>query len=224
MNGSMQAYGLWLLVVLNVAVFLMFAYSFTKPRTRLEWRSFGAFAAFVVALFTEMYGFPLTVYLLSGWLGTRFPALDILTHDSGHLWNTLLRWRGDPHTSPLHLVSYVFLGGGFVLLSSAWPPLYRAQQSGQLASTGPYAHIRHPQYVAFIAIMIGFLLQWPTLLTLVMFPILVLMYVRLATREERQVRARFPDEYERYAASTPRFFPRIRGRRSDPSAQPRGAG
>ncbi len=210
MSAGPPAYGLWSLVVINIAVFAIFAFSFTRPRTARDWRSFGAFTAFLVALFTEMYGFPLTIYLLSGWLQRRYPALDLLTHDTGHLWETLLGWRGDPHLNPLHLLSNVLIGAGFVLLAAAWRVLLAAQQTRQLATTGPYAHIRHPQYVGFILIMLGFLLQWPTLVTLVMFPILVWMYVRLARREEREVRAELGDVYGRYAAATPAFFPRLR--------------
>ncbi len=201
------AYGLWWLVVLNALVFIVFAYSFAKPRTSRDWRSFGAFAAFLVALFTEMYGFPLTIYLLSGWLGSRFPGLDLLSHDAGHLWTTLLGWQGDPHLSPFHLLSYVFIGGGFILLANAWEVLYQAQQQHALATTGPYRHIRHPQYVAFVAIMFGFLVQWPTLLTLVMFPVLALMYVRLAHKEEQEALSAFGPAYADYARFTPPFVP-----------------
>src|SRR5581483_2320766 len=165
--------------------------------------------AFLIALFTEMYGFPLSIYLLSGWLASRYPGLDLLSHDAGHLWTTLLGWRGDPHLSPFHLLSYVAIGGGFILLSAAWDVLYKAQRSGQLATTGPYSYVRHPQYVGFVLILLGFLLQWPTLLTLVMFPILVTMYVRLARREEREALAAFGDEYARYATATPAFIPRL---------------
>ncbi len=210
MNAGAPAYGLWSLVVINIAVFAIFAFSFARPRTARDWRSFGAFTAFLVALFTEMYGFPLTIYLLSGWLQQRYPGLDLLTHDTGHLWDTLLGWRGDPHLNPLHLLSNLLIGGGFVLLAVAWRVLFAAQQARQLATTGPYAYVRHPQYDGFILIMLGFLLQWPTLLTLVMFPILVWMYVRLARREEREVRAELGDVYARYAAATPAFFPRLR--------------
>ena len=212
MSTDTPAYGLWSLVVINSAVFLIFAFSFTKPRTARDWRSFGAFSAFVVALFTEMYGFPLTVYLLSGWLARRYPGLDLLSHNAGHLWETLLGWKGDPHLNPLHLLSYLFIGGGFVVLSASWRVLYEAQRTGRLATTGPYARVRHPQYAAFIAIMFGFLLQWPTLITLVMFPVLVVMYARLAFREEQDARATFGTEYERYAARTPAFFPRLASR------------
>jgi len=209
MNNNAPAYGLWSLVVINAGVFIIFAFSFARPRTSRDWRSFGAFSAFLVALFTEMYGFPLTIYLLSSWLGSRYPGVNILSHNSGHLWETLLGWRGDPHLNPLHLFSNVVIGVGFLILASAWDVLYKAQREGQLATTGPYAHVRHPQYGGFVLIMIGFLLQWPTLLTLVMFPILVTMYVRLAWREEREVREAFGDAYARYAAATPAFVPRL---------------
>jgi methanethiol S-methyltransferase len=131
---GIPAYGLWPLVVLNAAIFIMFAFSFFKPRTQRDWRTFGAFSAFLVALFTEMYGFPLTIYLLSGWLGRLFPGMDLLSHNMGHLWSTLLGWEGDPHFSPFHLLSYVFIGGGFVLLARAWDVLYQAQRSGQVAA------------------------------------------------------------------------------------------
>ena len=213
MNDEFPAYGLWALVIVNAAVFILFAFSFARPRTARDWRSFGAFAAFLVALFTEMYGFPLTIYLLSGWLGSRFSGLDLLSHNVGHLWSTLLGWQGDPHFSPPHLLSYLFIGGGFVLLSNAWDVLYRAQREQRLAKTGPYARVRHPQYVAFTLIMVGFLLQWPTLLTLIMFPVLFIMYVRLSRREEQDAQMEFGEEYTQYAANTPAFFPRFRERR-----------
>jgi len=207
--SSPPAYGLWLLVIINSLVFIMFAFSFTHPRTGRDWRSFGAFSAFIVALFTEMYGFPLTIYLLSGWLGSRYPGLDLLTHDAGHLWNTLLGWKGDPHFNPLHLLSNVFIFGGFILLYSAWKVLFEAQRTHTLATTGPYAHVRHPQYAAFMLIMLGFLFQWPTILTLLMFPVLVYMYIRLSRREEQEVLVEFGEAYARYAATTPAFFPHL---------------
>jgi protein-S-isoprenylcysteine O-methyltransferase Ste14 len=128
-------------------------------------------------------------------------------HNNGHLWEVLLGWEGDPHLNPLHILSFVVIGGGFILLSSAWDVLYKAQRERRLVTTGPYAYVRHPQYDGFILIMLGFLLQWPTIITLVMFPILVMMYVRLARREEREVREAFGEEYARYAATTPAFFP-----------------
>jgi protein-S-isoprenylcysteine O-methyltransferase Ste14 len=209
--NHMTGYGLWSLVLINSAVFIIFAFSFAKPQSPRDWRSLGAFSAFIVALFTEMYGFPLTIYLLSGWLGSRLPQVDIFSHEAGHLWHTLFGWQGNPHFDPMHLASYALIGGGFWLLSAAWPVLFRAQREGALATAGPYARVRHPQYVGFVVIMLGFLFQWPTLLTLVMFPILVWVYVRLARREERDALDQFGEEYARYAAVTPAFLP---GRRS----------
>lgn len=206
MSGSSD-YGLWSLVVINSLAFILFAFSFAKPQSRRDWRSFGAFSAFIVALFAEMYGFPLTIFLLSGWLQTNYPGVDFLSHEAGHLWHSLLGWKGDPHYDLLHMLSLLAIGGGFILLSAAWKVLYLAQRKHQLATTGPYARIRHPQYAAFVLIMFGFLLQWPTLLTLLMFPVLVWMYVRLARHEERDAMAEFGASWREYAAHTPGFIP-----------------
>jgi protein-S-isoprenylcysteine O-methyltransferase Ste14 len=203
------AYGLWPLVIINTALFALFAISFFHPRTGRDWRAMGAFTAFLLALFTEMYGIPLTVYLLSGWLGSRFPALQA-THSGGHLWNDLIGWSADPHVSPFHLASYAFIGGGFWLIAASWRVLHDAARTGRLAVTGPYARVRHPQYDGFLLIMIGFLLQWPTIPTLAMFPALTVIYLRLARAEENEVAARFGDTWQSYAAATPRFLPRSR--------------
>lgn len=215
MSHDAPAYGLWFLVVLNSAVFILFAFSFGKPQTPRDWRAFGAFSAFIVALFAEMYGFPLTIYLLSGWLQTRYPGTNLMSHDAGHLWSTLLGLKGNPHTSLPHLLSFVFIGGGFILLSSAWNVLYQVQKQHRLATTGAYAWVRHPQYIAFIAIMFGFLLQWPTILTLAMFPVLVVMYVHLARAEEREARQTFGAAYDRYVAHVPAWFPWPHGPRDN---------
>jgi protein-S-isoprenylcysteine O-methyltransferase Ste14 len=209
MSSTMSSYGLWLMVIVNSAIFILFAFSFFKPQTARDWRSFGAFSAFLVALFTEMYGFPLTIYLLSGWLQSAYPGVNWFAHDAGHLPEMLFGWKSNPHFGPFHLLSFVFIGGGFILLSSAWPVLYRAQRDGRLAVAGPYARVRHPQYAGFIAILTGFLFQWPTILTLAMYPILLVMYWRLSIAEERAAEAEFGDEYRRYAARTPRFIPML---------------
>lgn len=217
-------YGLWLLVVINSLIFIVFAFSFNRPRTTRDWRSFGAFSAFIVALFTEMYGFPLTIYLLSGWLVSLNPEIDLLSHNAGHLWQSLLGLEGDPHFSSLHILSYVLIAGGLILITAAWGVLYQAQITRTVAMGGPYAWVRHPQYLGFALIMLGFLLQWPTLITFIMFPILVTMYVRLAQREERQVKVEFGEQYARYSAATPAFIPRLgRKRHNVPCFSSQGA-
>lgn len=217
-----NGYGLWGLVVFNSLLFIVFAASFFHPKTKRDWRALGAFSAFLVALFTEMYGYPLTVYLLTGPLAGLIPGVN-LSHNAGHLWTDLIGWKGDPHVSPFHLVSYVFIGGGFWLIAAAWRHLHAAQRAGVLATDGPYARVRHPQYSGLILIMVGFLLQWPTLATLVMFPVLVFVYRRLAIREEHDVRAELGEAYDRYAARVPRFIPRRR-QDSRPTATPIGSG
>ncbi len=206
-----SGYGLWSLAIINSAIFIMFAFTFFKPQTPRDWRSFGAFSAFLVALFAEMYGFPLTIYLLSGWLQSRYPDVNWFSHDAGHLLEMMFGWKANPHAGPFHILSFVLIGAGFVLISAGWKRLYDAQRRHELATTGIYSYVRHPQYDGFILVMLGFLVQWPTLLTLAMFPVLVFMYVRLARSEEKQALAEFGPQYEAYMREVPGFVPRLSG-------------
>ena len=160
---------------------------FFKPQTPRDWRSFSAFSAFLVAPFAEMYGFPLPIYFLPGWLQSRFPDVDWFSHDAGHLLEMMFGWKTNPHAGPFHILSFVFIGGGFILISGAWKVLYDAKKKRRL----------------------GFLLQWPTILTLAMFPVLTVMYVKLARTEEQDARREFSDVYARYAAQVPGFIPKF---------------
>ena len=214
-----EDYGLWGLVIIDSLVMIVFAASFFHPKGKRDWRVMGGFSAFIVALFTEMYGAPLTVYLLAGWLGQWFPALKA-THSGGHLWNDLIGWSGDPHVSPFHLASYAVIGGGLWLIAAAWKVLHAAAQRNALATSGPYAWLRHPQYLGFLLVMAGWLLQWPTIPTLLMFPILAYIYARLARTEEREVAATFPDAWLTYAARVRPYRPRRPTPQPSPSARP----
>jgi len=207
MREAGQPYGLWGLAAANAAIFVVFAFSFFRPNTPRDWRSFGAFSAFLVALFAEMYGFPLTIYVLSGWLQSRYPAVDWFSHDAGHLLEMLFGWKSNPHFGPFHVLSFALIGAGFLLISVAWKTLYRAQREGRIATEGAYAYVRHPQYVGFVLVLLGFLVQWPTLLTLAMFPLLVVMYGRLARMEEREVLRQCGEAYSAYMRKVPAFFP-----------------
>jgi len=209
MDPTVPAYGLWPLVVINSAIFIFFAFSFIKPKTKHDWRSLGAFSAFIVALFVEMYGFPLTIYFLSGWLQSKFPQTDFFAHGNGHLWYTLVGFEGNPHLNPIHLLSNVLIFVGFYITYKSWIILHKAQKEGALATTGPYGVVRHPQYDGFVLVMLGFLLMWPTLLTLAMFPILLVVYIRLARQEENLIREEFGKAYDDYAQNVPAFLPRM---------------
>lgn len=224
MQQDAPAYGLWTLVVLNSAIFIIFAFSFFKPKTGRDWRSFSAFSAFLVALFAEMYGFPLTIYLLSGWLQSRWPGVNWLSHDAGHLLEMMFGWKANPHFGPFHLLSFALIGGGFWLISAGWQRLYVAQRRHELATGGVYARMRHPQYAGFILVMLGFLVQWPTILTLAMFPVLVVMYVKLAKAEEREAIAEFGDAYRNYMKDVPGFIPRLGGEGSKAGHEGGGPG
>src|SRR3989338_1715523 len=198
-------YGNWLLVIFNIVLFLYFIKSAFRPRTKTDWTTFRWMGAFIVALFAEMYGFPLTIYILTSYFGNRL-GLNF-THNNGHILNTLLGLKGDPHFSVFHIFSGIFIVGGLILLGNAWSILYKAYKKGVLAKTGVYRFIRHPQYVAFILIIIGFLLQWPTLITLIMAPILIWRYIRLAKIEEKEMIEKFNGMYRSYMNKTPGFIP-----------------
>lgn len=206
-NGPAYAYGLWGAVFFNVLLFGWFLLSFLAPRRPAEWRSMGVVSAFLVALFTEMYGFPLTIYALSSAIGTRLPA-NPFNHLNGHLWAALL---GVPDWGKLAIcqAGSIIMVLALVLMGKAWKQIHRAQ--GDLVTAGLYRHVRHPQYAALFLLSAGLLVQWPTIPTLLMFPVLVAVYVRLAGREERELLIAFGDRYRAYAALTPRFLPRLRG-------------
>jgi len=197
-------YGNWFLVFFNIVLFLYFIKAAFRPRTKTDWTTYRTFGAFIVALFAEMYGFPLTIYLLTSYFGSNFLGLDF-THNSGHLLNDFLGIKGDPHFTLIHILSNVFVVGGLILLSSAWNVLYQASRKNILATTGAYRYMRHPQYFAFILVIVGFLLQWPTLVTLLMAPILIVRYVMLAKSEEKQMINKFGQVYREYRNITPGF-------------------
>jgi len=199
-------YGFWSLVVLNAAIFVLFTLSFLTPLKRREWRSFGVFSAFVIALFTEMYGFPLTIYILTAVLGSRYPALNPFSHASGHLWITLL--GGGPWMSAvIHVISNGLMLGGLLLMGTGWRRIHAAK--GELVTDGVYAWVRHPQYTGLSLITIGMLVQWPTIITALTWPLLIVVYYRLARREEREAEQAFGDAYRAYRARVPMFVPKL---------------
>jgi protein-S-isoprenylcysteine O-methyltransferase Ste14 len=219
MHGEdvLYGYGLWSLVAFNALFFLFFIVSFLAPVKRREWRSFGVTTAFIVALFTEMYGFPLTIYILTAVLGNRYPALNPFSHASGHLWITLLG-GGATMMTVIHLLSNGMMLAGLIIMGAGWRQIHRA--GGDLVIDGLYRWVRHPQYSGLFLIAIGLLIQWPTIVTFLTFPILIAMYVRLARREEREMEALFGGKYLLYKAATPAFFPRPRPKLVPPSWPP----
>lgn len=196
-------YGWWGLVAFHVVLFLFFGLTYLRPTRRREWRSLGAYAAFIVALYTEMYGFPLTIYLLGAALG-RFPFANPFAHASGNLWASLL--LGGYGAGFFMGLGGVLIVVGVVLLAKGWRAIHEAE-GGQVTG-GIYGMIRHPQYAGLGLIIIGSLIQWPTLLTLVMAPILLFTYYRLARREDRELAERFGLSFAGYRRRVPAFVPR----------------
>ncbi len=203
-NNIDYAYGMWVVAAFNVGLFLFFILSFLKPRGSEEWRSMGVVTAFLVALFAEMYGFPLTIFMLTSWLGDAYPVLQPFNHKLGHLWvvvfgGSTLAW------ALVMAFSLTLMIMGYVLLSKGWSQIHAAR--GGLVTDGIYAYARHPQYTGLFLLISGFLVQWPTLPTVLMAPILYFAYVRLAKKEERRVWEEYGEAYAEYARNTPAFFP-----------------
>lgn len=203
------AYGFWSLVAVNAGLFAFFLLSFLTPLKKREWRSMGVTIAFFVALFTEMYGFPLTIYILTGILGSKYPALNPFSHASGHLW--LVLFGGGPAMmAVIHLISNGLVVIGFVIMWKGWKLIHG--EKGGLVTEGPYSYVRHPQYSGLFIVMTGMLIQWPTIITALMFPLLIYVYYRLSKREEEEMVKTFGDEYRRYQEKTPMFLPKWGGK------------
>ncbi len=206
---SKYDYGMWGAVIANALFFLFFAVSFLAPKGKFEWRSMGVFTAFIVALFTEMYGFPLTVFILTSLLGSKYPGLDPFSHRSGHLLLTFLG-GGELLLAMIHLISNGLMFLGFLMMGMGWWKIHRAGVA--LVTDGIYRWVRHPQYVGLFLVSAGLLIQWPTIPTLLSWPILMGVYYRLAKREEREMVMRFGESYLGYKKRVPGFFPfRFRG-------------
>ena len=203
MHGG-NAYGNWGIAVTIVLVFTFFVVRYLPMRTRMAKRSGGALIAFFVALFAEMYGFPLTIYLLGHFLDIQVP----LDHISGHLLGDLITWLGLGNGwFIVMLVSNTLIIVGIWIISAGWEHVYRSE--GKLVTDGIYRYVRHPQYSGIFVITLGLMIQWPTLPALILWPFVIAMYMRLAKKEEQDILEKFPKEYTAYMERTPRFIPRL---------------
>ena len=216
-------YGDWESVGIASALFLSFVLVLAWPRGQAEWRNAGIYSAFLISLFFEMFGLPLTIFLLSPLV--KVPIMDFSSGES-HLWAYALYRAGlMPLASGVHLmmaISMALIALGMTLLAVGWAQVFGARH--ELVTRGIYRFVRHPQYLGLILILIAFNIQWPTLLTLMMAPLLIVVYVRQARREDAELKSRFGDEFSRYAASVPAFIPalsrRAAVREAVASAQP----
>jgi protein-S-isoprenylcysteine O-methyltransferase Ste14 len=202
-------YGNWPVVLTSSIFFLLFFYFLTRPRRPKEWKGAGLAAAFFISLFTEMFGIPLTIYLLAPFLGVdpRFFGMY-----ESHLWAYLLSRSGIMSLKSgvflVMLVSTALLILGFILLAWGWKQVYRG--GGRLVATGLYGKFRHPQYAGLILMVIAFLIMWPTILTILLAPFLIGRYILLAREEDRELEKEFGEHFRRYREAVPAFLPSMR--------------
>jgi methanethiol S-methyltransferase len=168
----------WWLVAFYIAWLGVFLFGILRPRRRAEWQSAGVAQGWVIALYAEMYGWPLTMYLVA-WLTGKNEF--VTTHFRGHAWAYLFGWS-DTGAIVCDVVGQLLIVTGAVLALIGWRQVYRAD--GELVNTGLYRRIRHPQYAGFFLFLIGSTINWPTLMTLLMLPGLLVVYYRLAKVEE----------------------------------------
>ena len=204
-------YGDWKNVLVVSAVFLVFVLGLVWPRGRAEWRNAGVCSAFLISLFVEMFGIPLTIFVVAPLLDV--PILDFGLSES-HLWAYLLDRTGVlPIEWGVYLVmtvSMAMIALGLALVAVGWVQVFGARY--ELRTSGIYRFVRHPQYLGLILVIVALNIQWPTILTLAMAPVLIFMYVRQARREDRELETRFGRGFAAYAEHVPAFIPRLRQR------------
>lgn len=204
MNETVLHSGVWGLAAIMIVIASWFFYRYLAPKTWREWAGAGLVQAFIIALYAEMYGFPLTIYLM-----VRFFGLDS-THLNASLWSSLLG-VGELGMLIAMVLGYGLLFVGIGLFAQGWRELYRAQKETRLATDGPYAFVRHPQYTGlFVGLFGEGVVHWPTIFSVALFPVIVLVYFLLARREERRVLQEFGDAYRDYMRRVPMFVPRVR--------------
>ncbi len=200
---NVNHFGQWEIVLIMLVIFGWFIFKFLKPKKKIEWRNSGILGAFIIALYAEMYGFPLTIYILSSVFGIKLP----LNHISGHLWASLFG-LGEIGAMIEMTVGYLIIITGVLLVTTGWEKIYRTKN--ELMTDGIYKYMRHPQYTGIILITFGMLVHWPTLITLLMWPFLILAYYTLAKKEEKKLEKKFGETYQKYKSITPMFLPRFR--------------
>jgi len=203
MNGSIEHSGFWGMAIIMIVIVSWLFYRYFAPRGWREWAGAGVVQAFIIALYAEMYGFPLTIYLL-----VRFFGLDG-AYVNANLWSTLFDLGDTPMLISM-LLGYALSFVGIGLFIQGWRELYRAHRQGRLAIDGLYGLVRHPQYTGLFIVLFGEgVVHWPTIFSVGLFPIIVLVFVLLARREERQMVERFGDAYREYQQRVPMLMPRL---------------
>ncbi|MFQ6086479.1 MAG: methyltransferase family protein [Candidatus Bathyarchaeia archaeon] len=204
----MNWFGNWSIVFASIAFFTVFFLTFVTPTRKKDWRSLGLYEGFIVSLFTEMFGIPLTIYILSSFFGLPLTA----NPSQGHLLAALLAltgvWDLETGVTVVMTVSILMLFVAGYLVVAGWRKVYSARET--LATDGVYSVVRHPQYLGIIIGTGAFLIQWPTIITVAMWPILTYAYIRQAKKEEQEMEKKFGEEYRQYKKRVPMLIPRLK--------------
>ena len=202
---DMSLGGQWGAMIIMIVIVSWILYSYLVPKNFKEWRNAGLVQAFIIALYAEMYGFPLTIYLLTSFLGIDIPWL----HTRGHLWGTLLG-LDDTGAMIEMFIGFAFILAGLMLMARGWRLVFSAQEKDELVTDGIYKYVRHPQYTGIFIALFGQLIHWPTVVTLLLFPVIAGAYYHLARKEEKAMISKFGEAYRAYMQSVPMFFPKLK--------------
>ncbi len=197
--------GTWIITILMVIIVSWIVYKYLVPRNFREWRNLGLIQAFIVALYAEMYGFPLTIYILTGFFDLDIPWI----HFKGHLWSSLFGF-GQGMAMVEMIAGYTVVFAGLSLIIRGWKRIYEVRKKDCLVTGGIYKYMRHPQYTGIYLAILGQIIHWPTIPTIFLFPFIVAAYYHLAKKEEKSMLHKFGDEYRLYMNKTPMFFPQWR--------------
>ena len=189
--------------VLFFAVLYSLVLLFIPFYKKMDKKPRGTYIAFIIAFAIEMHGIPFSMWVISWIIGKNLPE--------GILWgHTLITsigfWGMYINIACAAIALFLIMNGWYNIHKKYWS---EETGKGSLVKKGVYRYIRHPQYTGLLLLSFGMMIEWATLPLLILYPVMMVMYIRLAKREEKDMLNEFGDEYKEYMKTTKMFIPFI---------------